>query len=108
MKHFEDVWLEAEEIASQAGPVSVCSIEGIEEYAGDLLKHYERAISEDGDEDDISQMAAYVGGILFKLAHVCKEFNINSWAQLERAVNNAKIDLNDEEERQVLITETAE
>tara|TARA_Y100000310_G_C20388999_1_gene671861 strand:+ start:433 stop:726 length:294 start_codon:yes stop_codon:yes gene_type:complete len=96
MKHFEDVWNEAERISSETKSVEN-AVGGVINHSNDLRKHYERAKSEDGDEDDVKQMAAYVGALLFDLTRVCKEFNINSWTELEKAVNDAKIDLYDEE-----------
>lgn len=94
MKHYEDVWLEAEEVSSESISISN-AIYNIRDHSNDLLKHYDRAVSEDGDEGDVKQMAAYLGGLLFNLARICKEFDINSWTQLEREVRNSKIDLND-------------
>ncbi len=96
MKHYEDVWLEAEKISSETKSLAnaICDVKS---HSNDIEKHHERAQCEDGDEDDVMQIAAYVGGLLFDLARICKEYNINSWAELQKATNNIKIDLYNED-----------
>jgi len=95
VKHFEDVWLEAEEVSVNSAD---CAAQDVRQHAQDIIKHLKRFESEDGDEDDAKAVAGYVGSLLFSLATLCKHLNINSWAELAKATNNAKIDLNDQGE----------
>jgi len=94
-KHFENVWVEAEKVSTDT---AYNAAQDVRQHAQDIIKHLERFESEDGDEDDVKQVAGYVGPLLFSLATLCKHLNINSWAELERTTNNAKIDLYDEGE----------
>lgn len=97
MKHFEDVWVEAEKISSELYTEehdtnnAACEVE---ENARQLQSYVEAALEEDPNIENMNEL---VGDILFHLARVCKEFNINSWAALEKATNNAKIDLYNED-----------
>ena len=97
MKHFEDVWLEAEkvsvELISSGHEVfeAACEIEG---SASELAEE----LALDDEEFDVEKMTNLISEMLFKLARICKEYNINSWEVLEDATNNAKIDLYDKGE----------
>lgn len=97
MKHFENVWVEAERISSElyneGDDVNNSACE-IEENARQLQYQVEEALEE---EPNVEIMTELVGELLFHLTRVCKEFNINSWTALERATNDAKIDLYDED-----------
>ncbi|TRO55588.1 hypothetical protein E2P64_06820 [Candidatus Bathyarchaeota archaeon] len=93
MKHFEDVWVEAERISSELyneEDDANNSAYVIEENARQLQYQVEEA-------PNVEIMTELVGELLFRLTRVCKEFNINSWTALEKATNDAKIDLYDED-----------
>ena len=91
MKHFEDVWKEAEEVSSKVYKKDMgCVSKNIEIEAQQIV----HSIKE-GKTDMVQDS---VGEILFYLACLCDEYKINSWKELQSFTNDAKIDLYDEGE----------
>ena len=75
VKHFEELWEEAEKVAEE------------------FYKKYpenEPWKSGDGPTED---HAALVGAELFRLCYICKKYNINSFTALQDIMNEYKIDL---------------
>lgn len=89
MKHFEDVWNEAEKVSTQR-----FESEYDQNSAAPQLECIVSNIAKEMEEDE-PNIAPYVGEALVYLAFLCNKMNINSWKEMEAAVNDMKIELND-------------
>jgi hypothetical protein len=86
MKHFEQLWEEAELVAAQYY-VDKSSIEDIGYSA--------IAIGCD-DSLSIEEKEELLGKVIFGLCLLSKKFNINSYTALRSAIDNAKIEMLEE------------
>lgn len=83
MKHFEDVWEEAEAISAERD---------LHRSADEMVESC-KALSEEVGDGDPERMKPLVGETLFHMTRICQEFGINSWTALEAFINDAKIEL---------------
>jgi hypothetical protein len=105
VKHFEDVWLEAEVIASawdlKQRDLYNRAVNEVETLTGEILSVIQP--SSDFETVNISdagkkKFARNIGSLLFILSNISGTFDVNVWTALEEATNDAKIDLYDEGE----------
>lgn len=80
MKTLDTVWNEAEALVDPVPPASRFS------SIRKLLEEWQQSV------DNTEECAELMGKILFELAGLSKEFNINVSAVLRMMVDNAKID----------------
>ena len=93
MKHFEDVWVEAERVA-----VELEKSGGSVYSSADAMLEYCKSLSEGVGDGDAEEMVKDLGMMLFYTAHICQEFGLNSWTALNNAMNDFKVKLNDQGE----------
>src|SRR3989304_5215306 len=92
-KHYEDVWLEAEKVSAE-----LIKSDEMLEVAHDIESCASELAEELSLDNDAEKITILVGEILFKTSRICKEYNINSWEVIEDSINNAKIDLYEDDE----------
>jgi len=97
VKHYEDIWCEAERIFSELYSNKYNVNDAIKEIIDNTQKLQSSIVTENKLDNELNIMTDMVGEILFNLAIICKKFDINSWTALERTINNVKIDLYDDD-----------
>ena len=81
MKHFENLWEEAENVAEKY----------VDKNTLNALKLNSK-LEKLNDEDRIQ----LIGNIIFELCFLTKKYDINSWAALEEVMNDCKTELLEE------------
>lgn len=89
MKHFEEIWEDAEKVAKEYG--NEYSDFGSYKHIDCVLKDF----ATDMDSTDRDGKQRLLGGLLMVMAHISDKHGLNSWTALQEGMNQLKIDLLD-------------